>query len=46
MLSKDSWSRVRLRLSPAVLNITFVLLSLAIVASKFQAVLPTSERWG
>ena len=46
MLSKGSWSRFRLRLSPALLHITFVLLSLAIVASKFQPLLPTSERWG
>jgi len=46
MLSKGSWSRFRLRLSPALRHITCVLLSLAIVASQFQALLPTSERCG
>jgi len=46
MLSRDCWSRFRLRFSPALVRVAFVLLSLAIVAARFQPVLPSSERWG
>jgi hypothetical protein len=46
MPSKDSWARMRLRLSPTLLYVTVMLVNLAIVAAKFQPVLPSSERWG
>jgi hypothetical protein len=46
MSSNGFWTRLRLRLSPTLFHVTFMLLSLAIVAAKFQPVLSMSERWG
>jgi hypothetical protein len=40
------WTRLRLRLSPALLSATFLLVNVAIVASKYHAAMPSSERWG
>jgi hypothetical protein len=37
---------MRLRLSLTLLYVTFALVNLAIVAAKFQPMLPASERWG
>jgi hypothetical protein len=46
MLPQISWTRLHLRLSPTLLYVTVALINLAVVAAKFQPMMPASERWG
>ena len=46
MTSNTCWARMHRRLSPALFQVLFVVINVAIVAAKFQQVLPSSERWG
>jgi hypothetical protein len=46
MTYKACSARMRLRLSPSLLKVAFLLVNVAIFAAQFQSALPMSERWG